>query len=108
MLRQRDNPGAPQKPAGGKKPAQRDKPRARTKLSYHEQRELAALPEKIERMEQEQRLLEEQISNGDFYRQDKAAITATLSDLEDLQHKLRRAYARWEELEEPVGQELKG
>jgi ATP-binding cassette subfamily F protein uup len=102
-LRQRDAAEIPRKRAVATKPAPRDRPRSRTKLSYHEQRELAALPEKIEHLELEQHRLEEKVSSGDFYRQDKAAITTTLSELESLRLELRQAYDRWEELEEPRG-----
>ena len=102
-LRQRDAAEVPRKPAGGKKPAPQDRPKSRTKLSYHEQRELASLPEKIEHLEQEQQRLEEKVSSGEFYKQDKAVITAALSELEGLRHELRQAYDRWVELEEPRG-----
>lgn len=86
-----DNSG----PAPEKKPA----PRGKTKLGYHEQRELIDLPGRIEELEQEQTALEKQISDSEFYKQDKAAITGTLSELERIRRELEQAYARWEELE---------
>src|SRR5205814_3138227 len=42
-------------------------PRSRTKLSYKEQRELEALPPRIEAIESEQRALENKIAGADFY-----------------------------------------
>jgi len=98
-LRQGGDTGGWQAPVADKKPAKRDRPRSRAKLSYHEQRELAALPEKIERLEQERQALEKRVSHGDFYRQDKAAITTALTELECLRNEIRQSYARWEELE---------
>ncbi|MEX2525026.1 MAG: ATP-binding cassette domain-containing protein [Gammaproteobacteria bacterium] len=86
-----DNPG----PGTEKNPASRGK----TKLSYHEQRELVDLPDRIEELEQEQTALEKQISDSEFYKQDKAAITETLSELERIRRDLEQAYERWEELE---------
>jgi ATP-binding cassette subfamily F protein uup len=90
-----EQPAAPAE----KKTDKRDKPKSRAKLSYHEQRELAALPEKIEHLEQQRQTLETKISDGNFYRQEKETITGTLSDLERLRDEIREAYARWEELE---------
>lgn len=69
------------------------------KLSYKEQRELEALPGRIEALEAEQQTLEECVSRSDFYQQDGAAIAETMARLSALRAELERAYARWEELE---------
>lgn len=70
------------------------------KLSYKEQRELAALPEQIAELEQNIQDLEHQVSQGEFYRQSKESISTTLARLENIRKELREAYARWEHLEE--------
>ncbi len=71
----------------------------RKKLSYKEKQELASLPQQIELLEQEQRQLEQQTMNSEFYRQDKQAITKVMSRLEELQQQLPALYQRWEQLE---------
>ncbi|MFQ5546094.1 MAG: ABC transporter ATP-binding protein, partial [Acidiferrobacterales bacterium] len=69
------------------------------KLSYKEERELAAIPGRIEELEYEQQGLEHQISQREFYQQDKAIITATLARLDQVREELERAYGRWGYLE---------
>jgi len=102
-VRQSGFSGGWEKPAAAPRRAAPPRSRTRTKLSYHEQRELAALPEKIEKLEQAQGALETRAGDPDFYRQDKATITAALAELEQIGKELEQAYARWEELEEPRG-----
>ena len=69
------------------------------KLSYKEQRELQALPTRIEAIETDVQTLEQSTAEGGFYQQDKTAITETLRRLEALRAELEQAYARWEHLE---------
>jgi ATP-binding cassette subfamily F protein uup len=69
------------------------------KLSYKEQRELEVLPARIERLEREQQQLEQSMSHGGFYQQDKASIARTVTRAGELRTELECAYARWEELE---------
>jgi len=71
----------------------------KNKLSYRERQELNALPAAIEILEREQQLLEAQITNSGFYKQEKDKITSTLSRLEKLQNDLVLAYERWETLD---------
>ncbi|MEE9598327.1 MAG: ATP-binding cassette domain-containing protein [Acidiferrobacterales bacterium] len=71
----------------------------RQKLSYKEERELAAIPERIEELEHEQQGLERQVSRREFYQQDKATITATLARLNQIREELEHAYGRWGYLE---------
>jgi len=80
--------------AGEKRPS--DKPR---KLSYKEQRELEALPTRIEALESEQAQLHVRVSDGEFYRQPKGKITAALQRLETLEKELANCYQRWADLE---------
>ena len=69
------------------------------KLSYKEQQELNALPGRIETLENEVQALEQQATAPDFYRQDKASITAAMDRLAQLRADLEQAYARWEQLD---------
>jgi ATP-binding cassette subfamily F protein uup len=75
------------------------KPKPR-KLSYKEQRELEALPERIEALETEQGELQAQISAAEFYQQDKDTIAATLARFEAVNTELDQCYQRWAELED--------
>jgi ATP-binding cassette subfamily F protein uup len=69
------------------------------KLSYKEQRELEALPGKIESLEAEQCQLNLVAREADFYRQPADKIAASMRRLEMLKIELEDCYARWESLE---------
>jgi ATP-binding cassette subfamily F protein uup len=69
------------------------------KLSYKEQRELEALPGRIEALEAEQRALNLTIAGPEFYKEGAGAIDASLARVDELQRQLTDAYARWDELE---------
>jgi ATP-binding cassette subfamily F protein uup len=73
-----------------------DKPR---KLTYKEQRELEALPGKIEALETEQTELHERMGKADFYRQGGGKITATMERIEAVKGELEACYERWQSLE---------
>ena len=85
-------------PAGARKPT--EVIGAKRKLSYGEKRELEALPQAIEALEIEQQALEGQTASAEFYRQEKAEITAKLERLEKIRSRLEVAYKRWEQLED--------
>ena len=70
-----------------------DKPR---KLSYKEQRELEALPTKIERLETEQAELHERMCDSAFYRQPSEKISLTIERLEAVKLELEESYERWQ------------
>jgi ATP-binding cassette subfamily F protein uup len=100
-LRQRPRPAEPRsavRPAAPKaaEPAPRERAK---KLSFKEQRELDALPQKIEALEAERDQLHARMSAADFFKQDKAVITATQSRLAEIDQALEAAYARWEALQ---------
>jgi ATP-binding cassette subfamily F protein uup len=100
-LRQRPAPVAPraEAPAKAAQPAPesaRPKPR---KLSYKEQRELDALPGRIEALEAEQSRLQAAVSHAGFYQQPGEAIAATLARLQAVTDELEQCFARWESLE---------
>jgi len=69
------------------------------KLSYKEQRELEALPAKIEALEAEQAQVHRMMAGAEFYRQPSDKIAATMERLQALTNELEACYARWESLE---------
>jgi len=105
-LRQRRPPlQAPARPPAPRQPtAPRGREAAATatgsvKLSYKEKRELEGLPSRIESLELEEADLARRVGEADFYRQERQAITETLSRLERIRQELEEAYRRWELLE---------
>jgi len=71
----------------------------RKKLSYNEQRELAALPGRIEALEAEHRRLDAAVAHPEFYKETRATIDQALARLEEVQLELLAAYAHWDDLE---------
>ena len=71
----------------------------RKKLSYNEQRELDALPEKIEQLEAEQAKLTDMVSDGGFYQQPQEIVSETLQTLKTVSDTLDQCYQRWDELD---------
>ena len=69
------------------------------KLSYKDQRELEALPARIEALEGEQRALGEKIAGPSFYKEAADVIRASLARVDELQRELAAAYARWDALD---------
>jgi ATP-binding cassette subfamily F protein uup len=74
--------------------------RTRVRLSYKEQRELAALPEEIEALEREQAELTARMSAPDYHRQGAGQLRTDRQRLEELEALLLQKFARWESLEE--------
>jgi ATP-binding cassette subfamily F protein uup len=72
---------------------------ARRKLSYKDQRELEALPARIEALETERSALEALANDGAFYTRPHDEVRATLARLADLGPQIEAAYARWAALE---------
>jgi ATP-binding cassette subfamily F protein uup len=75
------------------------KKRPRKKLSYMQQRELDALPEKIGVLEQETRALEQDIASPAFYTDPHDQVQTRLRELEEKSTDLKAAIDRWGELE---------
>ena len=72
------------------------------KLSYKDQRELEALPAKIEALEISQSELEQHMSKPEFYdNQDDGgkSVEETLKQVAEVQSQLEKSYERWEDLE---------
>ena len=72
-----------------------DKPR---KLSYKDQRELDALPERIEALETQLAEQQAAVAEPAFYSRPHEETHEVLAAMADLQAELEAAYARWEEL----------
>jgi ABC transport system ATP-binding/permease protein len=74
--------------------------KTRVRLSYNEQRELAALPEEIETLEREQAELNARMSTPDYHRLGGEQVRSDRKRLEELEALLLQKFARWEWLEE--------
>ena len=70
------------------------------KLSYNEQRELAALPDRIDALEKEIAAIEAFLADGSNYAKDPAKCKSDLERLSLAKGELDAAESRWLELEE--------
>jgi ABC transport system ATP-binding/permease protein len=105
--RQPDPPGrahetgkTPARHASGDRSAGGTSARARTRLSYKEERELAALPAEIESLEREQTELTARMSAPDYHRLGAERLRGDRKRLAELEELLLERFARWELLEE--------
>lgn len=101
-LMQRNASAEPPKSMASKKQKQKTErpPREKQKLSYKETRELEALPQTIEALEEEKRRLTATLNSSQFYvSYDPDKIKAAIARLEALEKELDKAYHRWDELE---------
>jgi len=89
---------APDAPAVAPAKAGAAKPR---KLSYKEQRELDALPARIEALEVEQKELGALLASADFYAQDPVRAEAAQMRYAQIDDELLAALERWESLGAP-------
>ena len=80
---------------GGEKSA-----KTRVRLSYKEERELAALPEEIESLEREQAELTARMSQPDYHRLGGEQLRGDRRRLAELEELLLQSFARWEALED--------
>jgi ATP-binding cassette subfamily F protein uup len=78
------------------------RPNPPRKLSFKEQRELDALPARIEALEAEERTLNATFGDPGFYKEPAETIRRTLARLEEVRAELAVAYARWDELDSRV------
>ena len=97
-LRQRGQETAAQSTEPAKKKI-KPKPAQPKKLSYKEQKELEALPGRIEELETKLAGLHEQMTQPAFYKKDAAEIAKVSADVKEMENERTAAYARWEELE---------
>ncbi len=83
-----------------KKDAVKPRPvRQKTKLSYKEQRELDALPAKIELLESEKGEIEKRFCDPDYFNRDEKGYMQDQARLTELESELMAAFERWDELE---------
>jgi ABC transport system ATP-binding/permease protein len=85
----------------------RERPPQR-KLSYKLQRELDALPDRIERLEQRVVELRAVVTEPAFYQRPHGEVQETLSELRKAEHEAETAVDRWAELEEQAAAAASG
>lgn len=100
-LRQRTVQDEPLQKAPKEQKQKKDRPpKEKQKLSYKETRELEVLPQKIEALEEEKRLLMETVNSPAFYvGGDTVEINKAYDRLKVLEEELYEAYGRWNDLE---------
>jgi ATP-binding cassette subfamily F protein uup len=97
----REQQAAASPASAAKSVAEKGKPqkeRAR-KLSFKEERELEALPDRIAALEAEQESIHSTLADPDFYKTAGPEVVTLNARLEELDAELLAAYERWEELE---------
>ena len=77
-----------------------NRPESRRKRTFNEEREFAALPARIEALEQEQATLQEEAASPEFYRSGAEHINHVLARIDAIGLELEAALERWVELEE--------
>jgi ABC transport system ATP-binding/permease protein len=97
-LRQRPTEAFTSKPKPTGVSAQAPKAAKPRKLTYREQQELVALPDQIDRLEQERQGLYARLADAAFLR-DGAQVTVAMARVEAIDAELEALTARWEELE---------
>jgi len=96
----REPSAAPEKgelSAASRKPTYKEQ-----RLLEAQKRELGEMPQLIERLEAEQRQLQDRLADPAFYQQEDLEITRCANRLEQLDEELRLAYLRWDELDRQV------
>jgi len=82
------------------KPADTEPVAKKKKLSFKEARELEALPEKIDELENLIDSLQAQVNDADFFSKDEKITKKVLNQLSDCESNLEIVYARWQELDD--------
>ena len=85
-------PSSPSRPPEG--------PSQRRKLSYNEQRELDALPDRIDKLEREQRELQAELQSPDFYKASPARIRHVMARIDEAAREHEHLLERWMALDE--------
>ncbi|MES9873360.1 MAG: ATP-binding cassette domain-containing protein [Candidatus Sedimenticola sp. 6PFRAG7] len=99
-LRQRQPANAPKPLAASQAKSKTEKPKPKPKkLSYKDQRELEALPKRIEELENTLDELQNQMAAPAFYQQGGDAIAEAKAKVESAEAELSEAFERWESLE---------
>jgi ATP-binding cassette subfamily F protein uup len=95
-----DDPRAKKRPSAAAAATSDKPPTVARKLGYKLQRELEALPERIEDLESRVASLRQTVSRPDFYRSAENDVRAALTELESTERELEAAIDRWAELEQ--------
>ncbi len=90
---------APAKPAAGRSSARDASGVRRSRLTFSEERELAALPAAIERLEARIDAIRHRFADPSLYRDAVEEAKALPAELAQVERDLAEAYARWEMLE---------
>jgi ABC transport system ATP-binding/permease protein len=90
----------PARPASRDRSSRETPVKTRTRLSYKEERELAALPADIESLEREQTELTARMSAPDYHRLGGERLRGDRKRLAEFEELLLEKFARWELLEE--------
>ena len=90
----------PEEPEAVQPKAVKPKAAKARKLTWKEERELDALPGRIEGLEAEVSALQERMNDPDFYANDHTVVAAEAARLEALESELDALLTRWDELEE--------
>ncbi|MFC1589824.1 ATP-binding cassette domain-containing protein, partial [Pseudomonadota bacterium] len=101
-LRQRSSEAESEKakPVSNKTPKKETKDKSqKKKLSYNDQRDLDALPVKIETLEAEVERLHAEMADPAFFQKDKDVIVKAQDLLKATEQQLEASYQRWEELD---------
>jgi ATP-binding cassette subfamily F protein uup len=101
-LRQRQASAGTLRSTTSKEPKQKKErtPKEKRKLSFKETKELEALPQAIEAMEEEKQTLLATLNSSEFYAsRDLARIHGANDRLKALETELDQAYQRWDDLE---------
>ena len=69
------------------------------RLSYQAQRELSALPERLQALEAEKVQIESQLADGSLYRAEQSVLQQQLQRLASIEAEIDSGYTRWAELE---------
>ncbi|HEY4349658.1 MAG TPA: ATP-binding cassette domain-containing protein [Paraburkholderia sp.] len=99
QLAQRDTPKEAVKEAAPKESATGRNAQRSVKLSYKEQRELEALPERIAALEGEQKTISAQLEDGSIFAKDAQEGTRLTERYAAIDEELLVAIERWDELE---------
>lgn len=73
---------------------------ATNRLNFNEQKELAKIPQQIEKLEQKIAAIHLEMGEPDFYQQDAKIIDSVTKKLAVEEESLAKLFARWEDLEE--------
>jgi ATP-binding cassette subfamily F protein uup len=102
-FKQRREVATPKAAEPAKSPAKTAQPPAKKKLSYNEQRELAALPRKIDAMEREIAEIESFLCDSEAVKSNPEKCGSSAGRMLELKDELEKAVERWAELEELAG-----